>query len=94
MQVPKNPELGSDASKIQKEEQRKIDDAEPLNDDELTEREQLLTQVSEISELIFQLKYLISVNTIHCVDLVFSESMMSFHRPMNIVTVIFLLHKC
>lgn len=45
-QVPKNPELGSDASRIQKEEQRKIDDAQPLNDDELGEKEKLLTQVS------------------------------------------------
>lgn len=42
--VPKNPELGSDAARIQKEEQRKIDDAQPLNDDELTEKEKLLTQ--------------------------------------------------
>ncbi|PSN50858.1 Chromatin-remodeling complex ATPase chain Iswi [Blattella germanica] len=32
--VPKNPELGSDASRIQKEEQRKIDDAQPLSEDE------------------------------------------------------------
>lgn len=42
--VPKNPELGSDASRIQKEEQRKIDDAQPLSEEEITEKEQLLTQ--------------------------------------------------
>uniref|UniRef100_A0A1B6LR13 Chromatin-remodeling complex ATPase chain Iswi n=1 Tax=Graphocephala atropunctata TaxID=36148 RepID=A0A1B6LR13_9HEMI len=42
--VPKNPELGSDASRIQKEEQRKIDDAQQLNDDEIMEKEKLLTQ--------------------------------------------------
>nr|CAD7394292.1 unnamed protein product [Timema cristinae] len=42
--VPKNPELGSDASRIQKEEQRKIDDAEPLSDEEMLEKERLLTQ--------------------------------------------------
>ncbi|KAL0267637.1 UNVERIFIED_CONTAM: hypothetical protein PYX00_009848 [Menopon gallinae] len=42
--VPKNPELGSDASKIQREEQRKIDDAEPLTDEEVAEKEKLLTQ--------------------------------------------------
>ncbi|KAL5289195.1 SMARCA5 family protein [Megaselia abdita] len=42
--VPRNPELGSEASKIQREEQRKIDDSEPLNEDELTEKESLLTQ--------------------------------------------------
>ncbi|XP_059485760.1 chromatin-remodeling complex ATPase chain Iswi [Neocloeon triangulifer] len=41
--VPKNPELGSDANRVQKEEQRKIDDAEPLSDDEQTEKERLLT---------------------------------------------------
>uniref|UniRef100_A0A1B6BX17 Chromatin-remodeling complex ATPase chain Iswi n=1 Tax=Clastoptera arizonana TaxID=38151 RepID=A0A1B6BX17_9HEMI len=42
--VPKNLELGSDASRIQKEEQRKIDDAQPLNDEELAEKEKLLTK--------------------------------------------------
>ena len=44
-QVPKNPELGSDASRIQKEEQRKIDDAQPLTEEEVAEKEKLLTQV-------------------------------------------------
>jgi hypothetical protein len=48
-QVPKNPELGSDASRIQKEEQRKIDDAQPLTEDEVMEKEKLLTQVREVS---------------------------------------------
>ncbi|EEB20390.1 helicase, putative [Pediculus humanus corporis] len=42
--VPKNPELGSDANKVQREEQRKIDDAEPLSDEEVAEKEKLLTQ--------------------------------------------------
>ncbi|GLV35654.1 Imitation SWI [Carabus blaptoides fortunei] len=42
--VPKNPEHGPDAAKIQKEEQRKIDDAEPLSEEEITEKENLLTQ--------------------------------------------------
>ncbi|KAK6617714.1 hypothetical protein RUM43_013942 [Polyplax serrata] len=42
--VPKNPELGSDANKVQREEQRKIDDAEPLTDEEVVEKEKLLTQ--------------------------------------------------
>lgn len=42
--VPKNPELGSDAGKIQREEQRKIDDAEPLSEEEVAEKEKLLTQ--------------------------------------------------
>jgi hypothetical protein len=56
LQVPKNPELGSDASRIQKEEQRKIDDAQPLTEDEVVEKEKLLTQVKmfsiQLSELI------------------------------------------
>lgn len=42
--VPKNPELGSEATKAQREEQRKIDEAEPLNDEEIQEKETLLTQ--------------------------------------------------
>ncbi|KOB73409.1 Chromatin-remodeling complex ATPase chain Iswi, partial [Operophtera brumata] len=42
--VPRNPELGADATKIQREEQRKIDDAESLSEDEVTEKETLLTQ--------------------------------------------------
>ncbi|ESO93825.1 hypothetical protein LOTGIDRAFT_182249 [Lottia gigantea] len=40
--VPRNPELGSDAGKIQMEEQQRIDDAEPLNEEELAEKEELL----------------------------------------------------
>merc|ERR1719323_1733302 len=42
--VPLNPDLGPDAKKIQKEEQRKIDDAEELTEDEQEEKEDLLTQ--------------------------------------------------
>ncbi|XP_072376431.1 chromatin-remodeling complex ATPase chain Iswi [Diabrotica undecimpunctata] len=42
--VPKNLELGPDASKQQKEEQRKIDESEPLTEDEQQEKENLLTQ--------------------------------------------------
>lgn len=42
--VPRNPELGPDATKIQREEQRKIDEAEALSEDEVTEKEALLTQ--------------------------------------------------
>merc|ERR1711953_829067 len=42
--VPLNPDLGPDAKKIQKEEQRKIDDAEELTEDEQEEKEDLLSQ--------------------------------------------------
>ena len=42
--VPLNPELGSDAKKIQKEEQRKIDDAEELTEDEVEEKDELLQE--------------------------------------------------
>lgn len=44
--VPKNPDLGSEATKIQREEQRKIDDAEPLSHEELLEKDSLLVQGS------------------------------------------------
>lgn len=42
--VPKNPDLGSDAERVRKEEQQKIDEAEPLNEEELAEKEELLKQ--------------------------------------------------
>ncbi|XP_073498389.1 SWI/SNF-related matrix-associated actin-dependent regulator of chromatin subfamily A member 5 [Phyllobates terribilis] len=41
--VPRNPDLPN-AAQAQKEEQLKIDEAEPLNDEELDEKEKLLTQ--------------------------------------------------
>ncbi|XP_067850488.1 SWI/SNF-related matrix-associated actin-dependent regulator of chromatin subfamily A member 5 isoform X1 [Heptranchias perlo] len=41
--VPRNPDLPNSAQ-LQKGEQCKIDEAEPLNDDELEEKEKLLTQ--------------------------------------------------
>merc|ERR1712071_319112 len=42
--VPRNSELGPEAVKVQREEQRKIDEAEPLSDDEQAEKDSLLTQ--------------------------------------------------
>merc|ERR1719187_2786023 len=42
--VPLNTDLGSDAKRVQKEEQRKIDEAEELIDEEQEEKEELLTQ--------------------------------------------------
>ena len=42
--VPKNPDLGSDAEKIRKEEQKKTDQAEPLTEEEQAEKEELLKQ--------------------------------------------------
>jgi len=41
--VPRNPDLPNSAQ-VQKEEQSKIDEAEPLNEEELEEKENLLTQ--------------------------------------------------
>ncbi|KAH8234473.1 hypothetical protein KR038_011032 [Drosophila bunnanda] len=41
--VPKNTELGSEATKVQREEQRKIDEAEPLSEEEIQEKENLLS---------------------------------------------------
>merc|ERR1712241_710843 len=42
--VPLNTDLGPEAKKLQKEEQRKIDEAYELNDEEQEEKEDLLTQ--------------------------------------------------
>merc|ERR1711981_818389 len=44
MGVPLNTDLGPEAKKIQKEEQRKIDEAYELNEEEQEEKEDLLTQ--------------------------------------------------
>lgn len=44
--VPRNPDLGADAAKVQKEEQKKIDEAKPLSEEELTERDNLLARVN------------------------------------------------
>lgn len=44
-QVPRNPELPN-AAQAQKEEQAKIDEAEALTEEELEEKENLLTQVT------------------------------------------------
>ncbi|TSK22479.1 SWI/SNF-related matrix-associated actin-dependent regulator of chromatin subfamily A member 5 [Bagarius yarrelli] len=41
--VPRNPDLPN-AAQVQKEEQAKIDEAEPLNEEELEEKENLLSQ--------------------------------------------------
>ncbi len=42
--VPLNTDLGADAKKVQKEEQRKIDEAEELTEEEQEEKEDLLQQ--------------------------------------------------
>lgn len=44
LQVPKDPDLGADAERVRKEEQKKIDDAEQLNEEEIAEKEDLLKQ--------------------------------------------------
>ena len=43
--VPLNTDLGSDAKKVQKEEQRRIDEAEELTEQEQEEKEDLLQKV-------------------------------------------------
>lgn len=43
-QVPKNPDFGLDAAKNQKEEQKKIDEAVPLDEEEISEKESLLSE--------------------------------------------------
>lgn len=42
--VPKNPDLGADADRVRKEEQVRIDESEPLTEEELTEKEDLLKE--------------------------------------------------
>merc|ERR1712241_1017563 len=42
--VPVNPDLGSDAKRVQKEEQKRIDEAEELTEDEQIEKEDLLKE--------------------------------------------------
>lgn len=42
--VPRNTELGPEAVKVQRDEQRKIDEAESLTEEEISEKESLLTQ--------------------------------------------------
>merc|ERR1712088_212833 len=42
--VPLNPDLGSDAKRVQKEEQKKIDEADELTEDEQIEKEDLLKE--------------------------------------------------
>ena len=43
--VPKNPEFGSDADRIRKDEQGKIDNSAQLDEDELAEKDSLLREV-------------------------------------------------
>ncbi|XP_076316124.1 LOW QUALITY PROTEIN: SWI/SNF-related matrix-associated actin-dependent regulator of chromatin subfamily A member 5-like [Tachypleus tridentatus] len=42
--VPQNPELGADADRVQQDEQLKIVEAEPLTEEEIAEKEKLLTE--------------------------------------------------
>lgn len=42
--VPKNPEYGADAERIRREEQKRIDEAYSLTEEELVEKEELLKQ--------------------------------------------------
>lgn len=42
--MPKDPDLGADAERVRKEEQRKIDEAEVLSEEEVQEKEELLKQ--------------------------------------------------
>ncbi|GAB6033284.1 SWI/SNF- matrix-associated actin-dependent regulator of chromatin sub A member 5 [Chamberlinius hualienensis] len=42
--VPRNPDLGPDAARVQREEQKRIDEADQLNEEETAEKERLLTE--------------------------------------------------
>lgn len=52
-QVPKNPDLGSDAERVRKDEQSKIDNAEVLTEEEAGEKEDLLQQVCTYSRPVY-----------------------------------------
>ena len=59
--VPLNTDLGSEAKKIQKEEQRRVDEAEELTEEEQEEKEELLLQVNSIMDyliVVLQLRVL------------------------------------
>lgn len=60
-QVPRNPDLPN-AAQVQKEEQAKIDEAEPLNEEELEEKENLLSQVTSClvlsEQFYFELRFI------------------------------------
>lgn len=45
LQVPKNPDLGADADRVRKEEQARIDESEPLTEEEIAEKDELLKEV-------------------------------------------------
>lgn len=50
--MPKDLDLPDAAAKSkQKEEQRRVDEAEPLNEDEVKEKEELLTEVRWIMDI-------------------------------------------
>lgn len=75
--MPRNPDLPN-AAQAQKEEQLKIDEAEPLNDEELEEKEKLLTQVQlgllrggnwqklVLCFTLLQEHFLVNIHTCHC----------------------------
>ena len=42
--MPKDPDLGSDAERVRREEQKKIDDADMLSEEEMSEKDELLKQ--------------------------------------------------
>ena len=66
-QVPRNPDLPN-AAQAQKEEQLKIDEAEPLNDEELEENEKLLTQVQLSTKTRFSNGYFVRYPVRFCGD--------------------------
>ena len=50
-QVPRNPDLGSDAERVRKDEQKKIDESEVLSEEEIAEKEDLLKQVIRFCQM-------------------------------------------
>ncbi|VDP90408.1 unnamed protein product [Echinostoma caproni] len=50
--VPRNPDAGPDAERERLEQQLRIDEAEPLTEEEVAEKEELLTQVNYSSFIV------------------------------------------
>ena len=65
VQVPKNPDLGSDADRVRKEEQARIDEAEQLSEEELAEKEDLLREVGRVVVDVAQHSYCCGTSVNH-----------------------------
>ena len=72
--VPKDMDLGSDAERVRKEEQKKVDEADQLTEEELLEKDDLLKVChpdSSYSAQVFSVEigypcFLLGSHSLHC----------------------------